>query len=662
MRHSFAVIAVAVVAVAPDLHAQQAKPRFAVGEQVELQSTDGRWYRGTVQRVDKKKLTYVVLVDVLRVQESVEEAKVRAPGGADTVPAEFLTAQLATRQKATALDQRLKQAEWGKPEFEADVAAKLQEIRAALTDLEARWPQENLAPIREYLAARDKHVAENKKGGAPAAGASPSASAGETAALGAFYRSLHDRLDGFPREVSAEGLLRCVGQLEALDLANLDRRLAADAAKLPAVFKYYGGEEKSGRFADLPYGGASRPRFDDKALEQVNTYYLPRIYEVKGRLAGKEAELARGVTLAAEAATNLDEASEASRLARAVAACQPQNPGLAAATAAARAAVDKHLAGIAHLVTGDFHKAHLRRLVAFSRPQTPGREAVDQVVTTIVPGRPLHLVAYLSRSVKALGATRPDADLGQNVAVCPDLGFRVARKEDPICRLPVYTTVRGPELDKVGTVALDLLPDPETVAFASHLQYLPALHFAQWLQDLPLGSHELELAIAEYDIDERSPAYTRLRIDVGPETKATLQAYVERLWAKKLAAVVFPDTYGAADNREQCVNTSDLAKYGTLRRLVMSQTGKVMKPFPHQSEVNNFVGTGWAIFEREGRCEVVELSFSRLPSEQRWRWTGLGVAPTHYTLNRAPAEQIRPRLLQYGYEILPANIERTGRW
>ena len=215
---------------------------------------------------------------------------------------------------------------------------------------------------------------------------------------------------------------------------------------------------------------------------------------------------------------------------------------------------------------------------------------------------------------------------------------------------------------KVGAVPLDLLPDPETVAFASHLQYLPALHFARWLQDLPPGSHELELAVAEYDIDERSSAYGRLRIDVGPETKATLQAYAERLWAKKLAAVVFPDTYGTADNREQCVNLPDLAKYGTLRRLVMSQTGKVMKPFPHQSEVNNFVGTGWAVFEREARCEVVELSFSRLPSETRWRWTGLGVSPTHYTLNRAPTEQIRPKLLQYGYEILPANVERTGRW
>ncbi len=58
----------------------------------------------------------------------------------------------------------------------------------------------------------------------------------------------------------------------------------------------------------------------------------------------------------------------------------------------------------------------------------------------------------------------------------------------------------------------------------------------------------------------------------------------------------------------------------------------------------------------------MELSFSRLPSEQRWRWTGLGVSPSHYTLNRAPAEQIRARVLQYGYEILPANVERTGHW
>jgi hypothetical protein len=462
--------------------------------------------------------------------------------------------------------------------------------------------------------------------------------------------------------VSAEGLLRCVAQLEALDLVNLERRLAADAARFPTVFKYYGAEEKSGRYADLAWGGGSRPRFDHKGLEQVNTYYLPRIYEAKARLIGKEAELARGVTLAAEAATNLDEATEAVRLARAVAACQPNNPGLAAANQAARAAVDKHMAAFASLVTGDFHKANLRRLVAFSRPQALGREVADQVVTTIIPGRPLHLVAYLSRSVKSIGATRPDADLGQNVAVCPDFSFRIGGRDAPINRLGVYTTVRGPALDQVGALALDLLPDPETVAFASHLQYLPALHFAQWLLTLPVGTHELEAAIAEYDIGETSPAYTRLLIEIAPDSRAVLEAYIERLWAKKVAAVVFPDTYGTADNREQCVNVSDLAKYGTLRRLSFTQTGRVMKPFPRQTEVNNFVGMGWAVFEREGRCEVIELSFSRQPTEQQWRWTGLGVTPSHYTLNYGANQQIRARLLQFGYEILPANIERNGRW
>ncbi|MBX3469400.1 MAG: hypothetical protein KF878_21205 [Planctomycetes bacterium] len=662
MRAVFAPMLVAVVAAAATpAAAQQARPKFNVGQQVEMQSTDGRWYSGKVQRFDRRNATYLILVDGLRMEETVDESKLRAAGSGEVVPVEFLVAQLGVRQRAGALDQRLQQGGWGQADFEAEVTAKLEEIAAAVAQLEARWPQEDLAPFREYVASRRKHVADNRKGAAaPAAG--PGASADEAAALAASYRPIFERLQNFPREVSAEGLLGCVAELEALDQANLDRRIAADAARFPAVFKYYGAEEKGGRYADLPWGGNARPRFEHKALEQLNEYYLPRIYEIKGRLRGKEAELARGVVLAAEAATTVDEANEAMRLARAVAACQPGNPGLAAANQAARAAVDKHLTSIKHLITGDFHRANMRRVVAFSRPQTLGREVADQVTTTIVPGRPLHLVAYLSCSVRSLGAARPDADVGQMVSVCPDFSFRIGGRQAPINRLPVYTTVRGLELDKVGAVHLDLLPDPETVAFATHLQYLPALHFAQWLLTLPVGTHELEVGVTEYDVDERSPAFGRLTLEVGPGTKAALETYLERLWAKKLAAVVFPDTYGAADNRERCVNLGDLAKYGTLRRLSFSQTGQVMKPFPRQNEVNNFVATGWAVFEREGRCEVVELSFSRLPSEERWRWTGLGVTPTHYSLSRPPADPIRPRLLQHGYEILPANVDRTGRW
>ncbi|MCW8141828.1 MAG: hypothetical protein KIT58_23220, partial [Planctomycetota bacterium] len=277
MRTAFAPMIVAVVAAsaAAPAAAQQARPKFNVGQQVEMQSTDGRWYSGKVQRFDRRNATYLILVDGLRMEETVDESKLRAAGSGEVVPVEFLVAQLGVRQRAGALDQRLQQGGWGQADFEAEVTAKLEEIAAAVAQLEARWPQEDLAPFREYVASRRKHVADNRKGAAaPAAG--PGASADEAAALAASYRPVYERLQNFPREVSAEGLLGCVAELEALDQANLDRRLAADAARFPAVFKYYGAEEKGGRYADLPWGGNARPRFEHKALEQLNEHYLPR--------------------------------------------------------------------------------------------------------------------------------------------------------------------------------------------------------------------------------------------------------------------------------------------------------------------------------------------------------------------------------------------------
>ncbi|MCA8920391.1 MAG: hypothetical protein KDD82_01205, partial [Planctomycetes bacterium] len=328
----------------------------------------------------------------------------------------------------------------------------------------------------------------------------------------------------------------------------------------------------------------------------------------------------------------------------------------------ARALLAERLKAIAPLMKGPFHREHLRELVAFSSRPTLGSERAEQVVAELTPGKPLYLRGYLTQSVKSLDFKRRDSTLGYETTRIPDLKFRLAGSTAEPWRLPVYSKLSGDALEAVGVVEVDLLPDPATTAYDSHLAYLPALHFARWLLELPDGEHELELATngsVTLDVDKPG-AYGRLKVSMNRGSRTALKAYYDALWAKKLAAVVYPDAFGVTDLKGQIPNADHLAKYGTLLKLTCAETNKVMKPFPNQTQVDNYVGQGFGLFERDGRYEIIALSFSRKPSEAGLRFTALRGIPDDYTL--AGPTQFGPTLVEFGYEIPKANLSKTGSW
>ncbi|MEZ6185005.1 MAG: hypothetical protein R3F62_08355 [Planctomycetota bacterium] len=640
----------------------QQKPAFRNGQAVEAQGPDGRWYAGKVWKVTPgNPPEYEIRFDGMPsdARQVLPEPKLRAPGGGPVVDPEAIKAVIAVKQLFQQVVAHGKQGQWQNERWNRDLDALTDRFEAGIKAIQERWPEEPLGNLPE-LPAKLRANTDLRRKEAGAAAEQAQAAAGVGAALEAFYRGPYEAAKNFPATISPGTLKNQAETLEQLDLAAVLARIAEDAKAHPEVFAYYGMQNPQ-KYGDMPYGGQKRPQIADKDLDRVNRYYLPTIYEVKARLAGKDQELADAVPERLEGTKTLDEALAAVRLAKAIARCQPQNPHLPARLKEAQAVVEERLAAIKPLIKGPFHVAHMRELVGFSTKQTLGSERQGDVVTEITPGQPFYLVGYLSESVASLGFKRRDSTLGYETTRLPDVKFQIQGQSSQPWRLAPYSTVTGKDLEGVGVVVVDLLPDPQTT-YPTHLAYLPALHFTRWLLDQKPGTYTLEFSANPHlSVDFTAKgAHGRFQLTLTEENRPALQAYYDALWAKKLSTVVFPDDFGVEDDQGNIPNLDHLKKYGRLIKLTCAETNKVMKPFPNQHQVDNYVGMGFGLFEREGRYEIIPLGFSRKPSAQAMSWTSIRGKPDHYAL-RGPTEYT-PRLIEFGYEIPQANLDKTGSW
>lgn len=319
-----------LLASLPSAALAQGKPKYRVAEKVEAQAGDGRWYVATVQRV-KKPDEYLIYMEGFPKGSDTwfKEDKLRPTGGGEVVPVEYVRANFAVREKLAAYDAHWKQQSWGSPSWQEGVDRQLKEVGELVEQVAQKWPEEKMVPaMREGVERRRSELAAKRAEGAGAAAGAEAEAAKQAeaaTALEAHYKPIYEQARNIPFEVRAEDMVDRAELLEAMDLAAIAARVAADKQAFPEVFKYYGMQQKD-RYADLEWGGQKRPTFAHKALEQVCTYYLPAIYEAKAKLTGKEAELARAVSLALEAARTVEDAQKAGRLARAVKTCQPAAP------------------------------------------------------------------------------------------------------------------------------------------------------------------------------------------------------------------------------------------------------------------------------------------------------------------------------------------------
>jgi hypothetical protein len=333
-----------------NVSAQQPTPKFRVAEKVEVLTDDGRWYSATVQRI-KKPDEYLLSIEAFPKGSDTwfKEDKVRAAGGGEIVPVEYIRANFAAREKFAAYDAHLQQQSWNIPSWQEGLDQRLKEVGVVVVEIEKRWPSEKWASIfREGFERRTSELAA-ARGSVASQSADATNSVDELAKasekLKAYYEPLSRQARQIPMDVSAESMVNHATLLATLDFAAIDARVAQDKKASPEAFKYYGMEEK-GRRADLEWGGQKRPAFSSKTHEQLSLYWLPAIYEAKAKLAGKEAELARAVQLLLDGSRVKEDARKALELARAVEVCKPATPGLAALIASCETRIQELNQGV----------------------------------------------------------------------------------------------------------------------------------------------------------------------------------------------------------------------------------------------------------------------------------------------------------------------------
>lgn len=570
-------------------------------------------------------------------------------------------------------DTVIKEGKWGNQNWESQLPRYVNKIELQIQMIEKNWPKEDTKPMWEGVDRRKAAIA--------ARGNSAGGGGNSAASMLPYYKGIAEAVSRSPYDIVAEHMLPTVSGdqvqpstmvqiLQQIDYPSLAKRMASDKASQPKYFYALknrlhkparGQEAKDGKEIGVTSGD------DEKINESINKLLL-----WKDKMEDGQRELARAVSICIAQGDGITYSTDvklayfemAGLMARSFKAMFPDNPVFEDVEKEANSAFERAMTNFAHLFTSPFHKQNVNKVVLFKNPQTVGKENAADIVTEIVPGQPVYAMAYFRQTVKEIGATKIDRDLGYSVSCLPDAFFKLSTEDKGVSSSVHLYDVGGKDQPalKLSYIAVDLLPDPEKTTYKSHLQYLPTLHMVKWMLSLTPGTYDIVFGLDDKGYDDKFAATGNFRIQLDGKGKEVLKAYYEKLWVKKLSTVVFPDHYGSVDKQLEIPNRDELSKYGKLIKLSCAQTGVVMKPFPNQTQVDNYVGTGYGLFERtDGKYEIILLSFSRRPTEKNFRWTGLGAIPDDYTFS-SNGYQIRPTILNFGYEIPKENIAKSGNW
>jgi hypothetical protein len=455
---------------------------------------------------------------------------------------------------------------------------------------------------------------------------------------------------------------------------GLDKKIEADKKRMKEPFMFYGNQ--SNMPGGMEYGGPNRDFLSSRLGTGVNkniTEYYGWRASVKTKYYTEFAKnvqqyIDKSKSLAAEGKNALGfafrYANAAMQLSNAIANFQPANQEIVKAKKDAEAQYNAVLAALRPSLSGNFHEEELEQICIFNQKQTPGKENKENEMQEIIPGKPAYLVAYAVDPLTNLGAKSVLSS--GNRPKLPYLQLKNITKDDqsepvilPIyCNEPIFSKMK-----EAFYVEFDMFPDLAKTNYESHLNYMPSLHLTEFFLTQPVGTYKYELFLGE--INGTIGPKSVFTIKITEESKASLQTYHDQLWAKKLASVTFNTEYGAGDDRNQVMNWQDLGRHGKLIKLSVAQTGKVMKPWPNENQVESFVGSGWILVERtDGKHEVIGYSFVKKAGDKLWRVTAVASDMDYYTL-MVPStigSKIEAKRLELGYEIPAANITKGNIW
>lgn len=309
------------------------------------------------------------------------------------------------------------------------------------------------------------------------------------------------------------------------------------------------------------------------------------------------------------------------------------------------------------IITGEFHKANLKKIVGFKSPQVIGQEKTKEVINTFEAGKPVYLTGYFQTDMESTGGI-PTFKMIHYVDDFNDQAAKVDGQMENEYFQPMYVAEDSKrEIELQGTFQYALFPDISTLSYDSHLAYIPHLNFAKWVTTLSPGTYDLEFVFGI----RHEMARTSFKMIVTPESRQVASSYYDSLYARKVDAVTFP--LASCQNKAGSIpNVSDLSQYGKLLKVDYSQTGDIMFPWPRDHEVQYNSASGYGIFERNGTLEVIQLEFRKLPSASRFEFHAIGNRPTHLTMLCPNQMSIQPEILDYGYEMNKENLYICHPW
>lgn len=450
--------------------------------------------------------------------------------------------------------------------------------------------------------------------------------------------------------------------LESLNWPEFQKTFASDSTAYPSLFKYYGIEEK-GRYGDMVYGGNVRTPWDGKSQDAgtVNSN-LQTIYEFKTAFAGTErqwAEVLQALISQVEdamAKDKMEKAVYAMNWLKEVKTFQPGNPYLEDIEKDAQKMMNRALSGISHLITGNIHRDNLKKIVGFNKPTKAGKENAADISHTIIPGKPLHIIGYFQTDMKSTGGVPTLIIEHYDEEYYEKKAKNYAENKPHQYFQPMYAASgQKAEIEQKGHFEFAFFPDVSTLNYASHLEYIPHLNFAKWVSRLLPGEYDLQLVFGL----RTEMARNKFTLTITPETKDAAKAYYDALYQKKVAAVTFPM---ASCQNKSVPNAGDMSKYGKLLRLDYSSTGNIMWPWPRDNEVQFNTASGYGIFEKDGKVEVINLEFRKTPSESAFKFHSIGNIPKDLEMQCPNQLFIKPEILDYGYEMKKENTGKCKAW
>ncbi|UKN01121.1 hypothetical protein K6119_15435 [Paracrocinitomix mangrovi] len=309
------------------------------------------------------------------------------------------------------------------------------------------------------------------------------------------------------------------------------------------------------------------------------------------------------------------------------------------------------------MITGTYHRDHLEQIVVFGSEPKVGTETDAQLIETIIPGKPAYITGYFTMTNKTAGG------IPSLLFISPD--DKYAKDKNPWghgteIRQSMFNGTKVKEASSENAYfVFNLFPDINTVNYESHVQYFPHLNILKWMMYLPDGVHDIPVRYG----NSTKLAYGRLKVDLTGDNKQNLKNYYNQLLEKQKSAVTFPDLAGCSDDHAKIRNYTDLSKYGKVLKVSLSQTGDIMKPWPNDHEVDFNTAAGYAAVEKDnGKVEVMPLEFRKKPGESTWQWWSVGKFPNLYPMNDNGTDIVGVKKLEYGYEILPENVNKCGYW